>query len=67
MKKVLVLVLALALSMTLLAGMASAEAVAGDINGDGVFKVGFSELDIDRRVARDAGGEHGRRGDLARL
>ena len=46
MKKVLVLVLALALGMTLLAGMASAEAVAGDINGDGVFRVGFSELDI---------------------
>ena len=27
--------------------VANAEEVVGDINGDGVFKVGFSELDID--------------------
>lgn len=42
MKKLFALVLALVLCM---ASFAMAE-VVGDINGDGVFKVGFSELDI---------------------
>ena len=47
MKKVLVLMLAMALCMTAVGAFAAAEQVTGDINGDGVFKVGFSELAID--------------------
>lgn len=46
MKKALVFVLALAMCLGMFA-VANAEEVVGDINGDGVFKVGFSELDID--------------------
>ncbi len=46
MKKVLVIVLALVMCLSAFA-VASAEEVKGDINGDGILKIGFSELDID--------------------
>lgn len=46
MKKVLVFILVLIMSLSVFA-VANAEAVKGDVNGDGVLKVGFSELDID--------------------
>ncbi len=46
MKKVLFFILVLIMSLSVFA-VANAEAVKGDVNGDGVLKVGFSELDID--------------------
>ena len=47
MKKIVAIILALAVCMSLSVTGLAAEAVKGDINGDGVFKVGFSELAID--------------------
>lgn len=46
MKKFLAILLALAMCMTV-SVVALADEVKGDVNGDGIFKVGFSELDID--------------------